>query len=110
MPAAPPTMPRRCCATTVTASASPIPVSAAAARTIARYVYPGRAAGIGLIEANAYYMDPKARIDEADIARQIEWYKAQGLVDKDVDARAIVDARAFHEVIVDYALASPAFT
>ena len=66
-------------------------VSSQAARTIAAYVYPGRAAGIGLIEANAYYMDAHARIDEADIARQIEWYQAQGLVNKDVDAQAIVD-------------------
>ena len=66
-------------------------VSAAAARAIAAYVYPGRVAGIGLIEANAYYMDAHARIDEADIARQIEWYQAQGLVNKDVEAQSIVD-------------------
>jgi NitT/TauT family transport system substrate-binding protein len=66
-------------------------VSAAAARAIAAYVYPGSTAGIGLVEANAYDMDAHARIDAADIARQVEWYKAQGLIDKDVDAQAIVD-------------------
>jgi NitT/TauT family transport system substrate-binding protein len=66
-------------------------VSSSAARAISAYVYPGRVAGIGLVEANAYYMDAKARIDEADIARQIEWYQAQGLVNKGVDAQAILD-------------------
>jgi NitT/TauT family transport system substrate-binding protein len=44
-----------------------------------------------MIEANAYFMDPKARIDMADIARQLAWYQAQGFVDKNVDARAVVD-------------------
>jgi NitT/TauT family transport system substrate-binding protein len=66
-------------------------VSSSAARAIAAYVYPGRTAGIGLVEADAYDMDARARIDAADIARQIEWYKAQGLVDKDVDAASILD-------------------
>ncbi|MSO67431.1 MAG: hypothetical protein EXR03_06470 [Pseudolabrys sp.] len=33
----------------------------------------------------------QARLDAADIARQVEWYKAQGLVDQSVDARAVVD-------------------
>jgi NitT/TauT family transport system substrate-binding protein len=36
-------------------------------------------------------MDPKARIDMTDIARQLAWYQAQGFVDKSVDAHAVVD-------------------
>jgi NitT/TauT family transport system substrate-binding protein len=39
----------------------------------------------------AYYMDPLARLDAADIERQVEWYKSQGLVDQSVDADAVVD-------------------
>ena len=30
----------------------------------------------------AYFIEPQARLDAADIARQIAWYKSQGLVDK----------------------------
>ncbi len=62
-----------------------------AAAIIARYVYPGRSSGAAMIEANAYFMDPKARIDMTDIARQLTWYQAQGFVDKNVDAHAVVD-------------------
>ena len=58
---------------------------------IARYVYPGQSSGIATVEASAYFMDPQARLDFADIARQVEWYQAQGLVDKSVDARNVVD-------------------
>ena len=62
-----------------------------AARIIARYVYPGRSSGAAAVEAYAYFMDPNARIDMADIERQLAWYQAQGFVDKSVDARAMVD-------------------
>jgi NitT/TauT family transport system substrate-binding protein len=62
-----------------------------AARIIARYVYPGRSSGAAVVEANAYFMDPKARIDMTDIERQLDWYKAQGFVDKNVDAGAVID-------------------
>jgi len=62
-----------------------------AATIIARYVYPGQSSGIATVEASAYFMDPQARLDFADIARQVEWYQAQGLVDKSVDARNVVD-------------------
>ena len=64
------------------------------ATVIARYVYPGRPLGAAAatVEAGAYYMDPQARLDGADIARQVEWYKAQGLIDKSIDAASIVDA------------------
>lgn len=62
-----------------------------AAEIIARYVYPGQSFGVAIIEASAAYMDPKARIDVPDIERQLDWYRAQGFVDKNVDARAVVD-------------------
>ncbi len=61
---------------------------------IARYVYPGRpldTAGT-TVEAGIYNMEPQARLDLADIARQVAWYQSQALVDKDVEARLIVDS------------------
>jgi len=63
-----------------------------AATTIARYVYPDRGTDAAVtIELGAYYIDPQARLDVADVARQIAWYKSQGLIDKAVDARTVVD-------------------
>ncbi|HYC17182.1 MAG TPA: ABC transporter substrate-binding protein [Pseudolabrys sp.] len=62
------------------------------ATTIARYVYPDRAeGGAAAVEASAYFIEPQARLDVADIERQIAWYKAQGLVDKSVNARDVID-------------------
>lgn len=66
--------------------------SQSAAAAIARYVYPGQSASAAAtVEAGVYFMDSQARLDAADIARQVEWYKAQGLVDRSVDARAVMD-------------------
>jgi NitT/TauT family transport system substrate-binding protein len=67
--------------------------SRAAAQTIARYVYPGHAPEIAAasVEAGAVFVDPLARLDSDDIARQVAWYKAQGLLDAGVDARDLVD-------------------
>ena len=65
--------------------------SQAAAAIIARYVYPGQSGGVAAVEAGAYFMDPQARLDFADIARQVEWYKSQGLVEQSADARNVVD-------------------
>ncbi|HMF26753.1 MAG TPA: ABC transporter substrate-binding protein [Pseudolabrys sp.] len=63
-----------------------------AAMTIARYVYPNRTDDIATaIEVGAYFIEPNARLDLADIERQIAWYKARGLIDKNVDARNVVD-------------------
>ncbi|MFZ1950690.1 MAG: ABC transporter substrate-binding protein [Pseudolabrys sp.] len=63
-----------------------------AATTIARYVYPDRGeSAAATVEASAYFIEPQARLDVADIERQIAWYKAQGLVDKGVNAREVVD-------------------
>lgn len=63
-----------------------------AATTIARYVYPDRGDAAATVELGAYYIDPQARLDVADVARQIAWYKSQGPIDKAVDARTVVDA------------------
>ena len=64
-----------------------------AATTIARYVYPDRGTdAAATVELGAYYIDPQAGLDVADVARQIAWYKSQGLIDKAVDARTVVDA------------------
>jgi NitT/TauT family transport system substrate-binding protein len=63
-----------------------------AAAVIARYAYPDRGdEAIATVEMTAHYIDPQARIDAADIERQLAWYKAKGLVDKTVDARNLVD-------------------
>jgi NitT/TauT family transport system substrate-binding protein len=63
-----------------------------AATTIARYVYPDRTDAAAMVELGAYYIDPQARLDVADVVRQVAWYKSQGLIDKAVDARTVVDA------------------
>ncbi len=63
-----------------------------AATTIARYVYPDRGTSAAVaVEASAYFIDPQAQLDVADIDRQIAWHKAQGRVDKTVSARDVVD-------------------
>lgn len=60
---------------------------------IARYVFPGRSKmGAVTVEDGLYYMERDARLDGAEIARQVAWYQSQGLVDKSVDARAVVDS------------------
>jgi len=56
-----------------------------------RYIACDQSSGVATIEAGAYFMDPQARLDFADIARQVEWYKSQGLVDSSVDARNVAD-------------------
>ena len=62
-----------------------------AAGIIARYVYPDISTGAAIVEASAPFIDPKARIDIADIERQLAWYQAQGFVEKTVEARDVVD-------------------
>jgi NitT/TauT family transport system substrate-binding protein len=43
------------------------------------------------IYAGAPFIDPEGRLLVADIYRQVAWYKAQGLVDKDVEAKTFLD-------------------
>ena len=66
-------------------------ISQQAAGIIARYVYPDISTGPSIVDATAPFVDPKARIDIADIGRQLAWYKAQGFVEKNVEARDMVD-------------------
>jgi NitT/TauT family transport system substrate-binding protein len=64
------------------------------AAKIARYVFPGRpldTAG-ATVEAGIYNMDRDARLDLADIARQVAWYQSQSLIGKGIEARLIVDS------------------
>ena len=67
--------------------------SQAAAASIARYIYPGKTgeAVAAAVQASAFYMEPQARLDLGDIERQIDWYKSQGLIDRTVTARNVVD-------------------
>jgi NitT/TauT family transport system substrate-binding protein len=67
--------------------------AAETAAQIAKYVYPTEAAAKAatLVEASAFYVDPQARLDVADILKQIAWYKAQGLVAPEVDGRSFLD-------------------
>jgi NitT/TauT family transport system substrate-binding protein len=63
-----------------------------AATKIARYVYPDRGnGGAATVEANANFIEPQAQLDPADIERQVAWYKGRGLVDKNVNARDVLD-------------------
>ena len=63
------------------------------ATVIARYVYPGRQLGraAASVETSAYPMDPQAKLEVADIERQVAWFKAQKLIDDGVEPRNIVD-------------------
>lgn len=67
------------------------PESREAAAQIARYVFPGKTIGGQMVEADAYFIDPQARLDAADVMRQVRWYQAQGLVDKEFDPRGVMD-------------------
>jgi len=64
-----------------------------AAAEIAYYVYPGEAGESAnrRVAETAYFLDAQARLDFGDVARQVAWYKAQGLIGKDVDPRNVVD-------------------
>jgi NitT/TauT family transport system substrate-binding protein len=63
------------------------------ATVIARYAYPGRELGraAGTVEAGAYPMDPQARLNTADLERQVAWLKEQKLIDAGVKVPDIVD-------------------
>jgi NitT/TauT family transport system substrate-binding protein len=39
------------------------------------------------------YLDPEARLDTKDVLRQIDWFRAQGMVKPGIDAKAVIDAR-----------------
>ena len=53
--------------------------------------YTGRP--VAQVDESIGYIDPDAAIDTADVARQVAWYKAQGLVKGDVPGDKLVDMR-----------------
>lgn len=69
------------------------PTTDETAALIARSVYPGEPAetAVPKVKASAFFVDPQARLDVADLVRQVEWCKQQGLVDAAVDAKAMLD-------------------
>lgn len=68
----------------------------AVAAAIGLYLYPGYPTSRTepVVLGAAYFMDARARLDLADLARQVAWYKAQGLIGKNADARAMVDSKS----------------
>lgn len=64
-----------------------------AAALIGKHVYPAdpAAEAVAKVKASASAIDPDARLDLADIERQIAWYKKEGLADAGVDAKTFVD-------------------
>ena len=48
---------------------------------------------VELLRAGISYVDRQARLDGPDIARQVRWYKAQGLLEGNVDVEALIDKR-----------------
>jgi NitT/TauT family transport system substrate-binding protein len=63
------------------------------AAMIAKYVYPGdsREKAVPLVKSSAFFVDAQARLDVADIMKQVAWYKAENLVEANVDATSILD-------------------
>jgi NitT/TauT family transport system substrate-binding protein len=64
-----------------------------AAAMVAKYVAPGQdpAKAADTVEASTFYVDPQARLDVGDIHRQVAWFKAQGMIDANVDPAAFID-------------------
>ena len=68
-------------------------VSDAAAKVITKIVYASEPEekGVGLVKASAFPADPQARLDVADIYKQVEWMKSEKLVDASADAKGMLD-------------------
>ena len=68
-------------------------VTDAAAKIIAKIVYASEPEdrGVALVKASAFPADPQARLDVADIYKQVEWMKAEKLVDATADAKTMLD-------------------
>ncbi len=45
------------------------------------------------VRASIAYVDADGRLDERDIAHQVEWYQSQHMVNADVNTAAIIDSR-----------------
>jgi hypothetical protein len=48
---------------------------------------------VELLRAGISYVDRQARLDGPDIRRQVNWYKAQGLLEGNVDVETLIDKR-----------------
>jgi hypothetical protein len=48
---------------------------------------------VELLRAGISYVDRQARLDAPDIRRQVSWYKAQGLLEGNVDVETLIDRR-----------------
>jgi NitT/TauT family transport system substrate-binding protein len=48
---------------------------------------------IDAVKLGIAYIDPSLRVNVADILRQIDWYKGQGMVKSEVDDATIIDKR-----------------
>ena len=48
---------------------------------------------VELLRAGISYVDREARLDGPDIRRQVIWYKAQGLLEGNVDVETLIDRR-----------------
>ena len=44
-----------------------------------------------LVTDGAYYVEPDAPLDAADVQRQVDWYRSQGFIDATVSASQIID-------------------
>jgi NitT/TauT family transport system substrate-binding protein len=63
------------------------------ATIIARYAYPGKPLGrsAASVEMDAMPIEAGARLDLADLARQVQWYRGQKLIETAADAKDMID-------------------
>lgn len=65
----------------------------AAIKDIATYVFTGNPDAARRITEGVGVYDPDGALDAADIAAQLRWFEAQGMVKGDTDPRTIIDTR-----------------
>ena len=68
-------------------------VTRAAVAPIQKYVFVGDAEGQTKIIEGAGYYDVGGRLDVADVAAQLRWFVAQGLVKTETSASEVIDTR-----------------
>lgn len=69
------------------------PEADAALPLIQKYIFTGDPHAREKILAGVGYYDARGALDVADITRQLRWFKAQGLVQGDKDAAALMDTQ-----------------
>ena len=65
------------------------PTAPAVLAIISKYIHQS----VQQIAPGISYVDPEGRIDLADVANQIRWYKSQGMVKSGVEAKNLIDRR-----------------